>query len=183
MKYFYNQKSKTSLRLRQFLTSGFTLLETLVAISILTLSIAGAFTSAQSGLSSAILARDQIIAFQLGQEAVELVRNIRDNNTYLGNNWLIGLQSCINTDCFADVTNPSVPLGVCTGGCKVFKDGNGFYVQGGGGNPTGFTRIVRIEPIDLDQEVKVIVEMSWSKGLINRTFEINEHMFNWQNGL
>lgn len=181
MEYFSSKKSKINFKSRQ--VRGFTLLETLVAISILTLSIAGAFTSAQSGLSSAILARDQIIAFQLGQEAVELVRNIRDNNTYLGNNWLEGLQSCINTDCFANVTNLSSPLGVCTSGCKVYKDNDGFYVQGGGGNPTGFTRIVRIEPVDLAKEVRVVVEMSWSKGLVNRTFEINEYMFNWQLGL
>lgn len=162
------------------ISSGFTLLETLVAISILTLSISGAFTAAQSGLSSAILARDQIVAFQLAQEAVEVVHNLRDNNTYLKQDWLEGLQQCINADCFVNIKDATTPLGVCTDGCKVLKDNNGFYVQGVAGAPTTFTRKIRIDPIDLSREVNVIVTMSWSKGTISRTFEVDEHIFNWQ---
>ena len=62
---------------------GFTLVETLVAISILMIAIVGPMTIAQNGLSSSIYAREQFIAQFLAQDALEYVRNVRDNNTNL----------------------------------------------------------------------------------------------------
>lgn len=60
--------------------AGFTLVETLVAIAILSLAITGPMVIAEKGISSAEYARDQVTAFYLAQEAVEYVRNIRDTN-------------------------------------------------------------------------------------------------------
>lgn len=57
---------------------GFTLIETLVAISILLLSIIGPMEIAARGLFSAYYARDEIAAYYLAQEGVEYVRNLRD---------------------------------------------------------------------------------------------------------
>lgn len=57
---------------------GFTLIETLVAISILLLSIIGPMEIAARGLFSAYYARDEITAYYLAQEGVEYVRNLRD---------------------------------------------------------------------------------------------------------
>ncbi|MFM2357889.1 MAG: hypothetical protein RJA61_626 [Candidatus Parcubacteria bacterium] len=176
MKYFFAKKN-----------TGFTLLETLVAISILSLSIAGAFSVAQSGLSSAILARDQIVAFQLAQEAVELVRNIRDNNTHQNQDWLTGLTSCIDVNCAVNIKTRLVAP--CTDACKVQKDAQGFYIQNSSGsNPTGFKRTVRLEKVPSTvsipdaQEVKITVKMEWQKGSLVRDFTVVEHMFNWQEG-
>ncbi|MCC2630583.1 MAG: seg [Candidatus Paceibacter sp.] len=58
---------------------GFTLLETLIAIAILSVAIGSAFTVAQKSLSSSYLAKNQTAAFFLASEGIELVRNIRDN--------------------------------------------------------------------------------------------------------
>ena len=51
--------------MKKRLTKGFTLVETLVAISVLSLSIAGAFTAVQGGIQSSTVAKDQITAFYL----------------------------------------------------------------------------------------------------------------------
>ena len=58
--------------------SGFTLVEALVAISILMIAIASPMSLAQKGLSSATLSKNQMIASFLAQDAVEAVKNIRD---------------------------------------------------------------------------------------------------------
>ena len=47
---------------------GFTIIESLVAISILTLAITGATSAIQAGISSYTFSKDQIIAFYLAQE-------------------------------------------------------------------------------------------------------------------
>lgn len=60
--------------------SGFTLVETLVAISILLLVIIGPMTIAAKGLQEAYYANEQITAVFLAQEAIESIRNLRDDN-------------------------------------------------------------------------------------------------------
>lgn len=58
---------------------GFTLIETLVAISIITLSIAGPLYTANSAIVAAENARNQLTASHLAQEGIEYVRWMRDN--------------------------------------------------------------------------------------------------------
>lgn len=57
---------------------GFTLVETLVAVAILTIVIVGPITIAQKGIQNAHFAGDQLTAVFLAQEAVEGVRELRD---------------------------------------------------------------------------------------------------------
>ena len=65
----------TSLRGR----SGFTLIETLVAVTILVLAVAGPLTVASRVLIAAQNSKDQLIASYLAQEGIEYVRAMRDH--------------------------------------------------------------------------------------------------------
>ena len=87
--------------------TGFTIVESLVAIFILILSITGPMSFTQSGLRAAFVSRDQITAFYLAQDAIEYIKNVRDNNAVAvlssssgGGNWLDKLDLCFvsNTD-------------------------------------------------------------------------------------
>src|SRR3989344_6798261 len=59
---------------------GFTLVEVIVAIFVVTVGIGGVFAFLQSTLFSGITLENQLIAPYLAQEGVEIVRNIRDTN-------------------------------------------------------------------------------------------------------
>lgn len=59
---------------------GFSLLEVIIAIFVLTIGITGALKLIVSTLTNSINTRNAVIASGLAQEGVELVRNIRDNN-------------------------------------------------------------------------------------------------------
>ena len=59
---------------------GFTLIEVLFCIFILTVSAFGAFSLIQSTLVSSSLNKSKLTAYYLSQEGIELVRNIRDGN-------------------------------------------------------------------------------------------------------
>jgi prepilin-type N-terminal cleavage/methylation domain-containing protein len=59
---------------------GFTLIETLVAITILLLVVVGPITVAQRGIKSAYYANEQVTAVFLAQEAIEAIRELRDTD-------------------------------------------------------------------------------------------------------
>jgi len=165
------------------INKGFTLVETLIAISILLVAIAGPLTIASRGLVASKYSRDQVIAFYLAQEATEFIRNKRDNNAITGNLWTDGLGPCFNPNgCMVDATGGV--FSSCTGdGCvelNIHKT-TGFYSYSNGTDwrGSGFTRTINIEQINPD-EIKITVGVSWRTGTLNKSFSINENLFDWQ---
>ncbi|MDP2651914.1 MAG: prepilin-type N-terminal cleavage/methylation domain-containing protein, partial [bacterium] len=65
--------------MKDLTSRGFTLIETMVAITILTLAISGSFFTANSAIVAAETASDQLTASYLAQEGIEYVRLMRDN--------------------------------------------------------------------------------------------------------
>ncbi len=70
---------------------GFTLVETLVAISIFTVSILGVMSVLTSGIANTNYAKKKMIAIYLAQEGIEYIRNMRDTFVLYGDddpsNW------------------------------------------------------------------------------------------------
>lgn len=163
------------------LVCGFTLIETLVAISILLLSISAPLTIASRGLASSFFARDQITAFYLAQDAVEYVRNARDNNFHTGANWLNGFPDTSGLPFTVDTTDGAMAL--CPGGtCAALEYNNatGFYsYDDPSGEVSVFTRSVSIQTINA-HEVIISVTISWSVGTFGRTFSVKENILDWQ---
>ena len=58
---------------------GFTLVETMIAVTILTFAVAGPLFTASRAIIAAQISRDQLIASYLAQEGIEHVRAMRDN--------------------------------------------------------------------------------------------------------
>ena len=68
--------SRTKSALPKF-TTGFTLVETLVALSIFTMSILGLMSVLSQGMSDTTYVKRKNIATYLAQEGIEYIRNIR----------------------------------------------------------------------------------------------------------
>ena len=58
---------------------GFTLVESMIAVTILTFAVAGPLYTASRAFVAAEIARDKLTASYLAQEGVEYVRAMRDN--------------------------------------------------------------------------------------------------------
>lgn len=110
---------------------GFTILETLVAISILMLSITGPLVIISQALKASFYSRDQITAFYLAQEAVEYIRNLRDETSlnsaldYTG--WLSGITtqtSCQSIGTCVNKYTDAVP----TYKFGLFRSGNSYQL-------------------------------------------------------
>lgn len=180
--------------------SGFTLLEVLVAVTILIFAITATFTSAQSGLQSSQESKNQIITFYLAQEAVEYIRNMRDTNSIVrigtpATGWLQGIAEtgdpCVpNTYCVIDSVSRTITQ--CTSGmasCPYLKQnrtqGSDAYLMYGYDNGVGswattdFQRVIQIEKIGTT-EAKIIVTVNWSRGSFSTSFTVRENIFDWQ---
>ena len=187
-------------RLKQKFKKGFTLIETLVAVLILVTAIAGPLTIASKGLQTALVAKDQTIAYYLAQDAVEYIRFARDTNRLAGNGWLVGaggnsstgLSNCYSgsgvPSCYLDSLNNSPPTPTsCGGPCPImYYDPNNHYFTyntNAPNVPTLFTRSVFINKGigGNNDEASLTVTVSWSDlPGITHTITVREDLLNWQ---
>jgi len=159
---------------------GFTLVETLVAIFILTLSITGPLFIAQQSFTSAATARDRTTASFLAQEGIEYVRSVRDHN-YLSNetNWLQDLNDCFLGSCVIDASVPTYPsITACSGTCPSLKQTSSGFFGYESGEETKFMRTISMTQIQA-HEVLLEVEVSWDYKGTTRRIIIEERLFNW----
>lgn len=77
--------------------NGFSLLETIVAISILMITIVGPLSLASKGIVFADYVKDEITGFYLAQESVEAIKNIIDTNKKNNIDWLDGIKGVCMT--------------------------------------------------------------------------------------
>jgi hypothetical protein len=167
---------------------GFSLIETLVAVSIMMLSVAGPLSVASRGLISAQFARDQITAFHLAREATELVRSRRDSNTLNEDAWTGGMDACFVGECMVDPRDGNILFELCSGGvCEPlsYHETTGMYAYEGGvgWEQSRFTRTITMEEAIPGREIGVTVTVAWHTGVLQREFTITEHFFNWRNDI
>jgi prepilin-type N-terminal cleavage/methylation domain-containing protein len=164
---------------------GFTLIETLVAISVLTMIIIGPLSLATKSIGASLVSQNQITAFYLGQEAIEYVLNIRDNNFLQSIDWLNGLNQCFGANgCYVDI--PNNIINSCGANCpKIKYDGTGgFYYNYQTGQDTIFTRTVKITKINIggaQDEARIEVTVQWlEKFGGQKSFTLQKDIFNWK---
>lgn len=163
---------------------GFTLIETMVAITILVVAVAAPLTLAAQSLFAAFYAKDQTTAFYLAQEAVEMVRNKRDNNmlSFLSGNstgWLDNIP--VGTAFQVDVPN-DVLDSTCGSTCldtKLLHNGTFYNYQTGDTTRFGRSVLVTQNP-SLTNEAIIAVTIEWQTGSFReRSFTLQERIYNW----
>lgn len=176
-------------------TRGFTLIETMVAVLLLSIAIAGPLTIASKGLSSALVAKDQIGAYYLAQDAVEYARFKRDSNRLAGVSWLTGLVGaglCSadgTTACKVDSVQDTVSA--CSGTCPAlnYDNTNHFYTYATADGttvvtpPEHFIRTITVQtPVGTNvDEAALSVTVQWTgAGGLLHSVTLREDLFNWQ---
>ena len=189
---FYSKfKIENKYKRKQTRSAGFTMVETLVAIAILMISIAGPLTIAQKGLTAAIYARDQVIASFLAQDAMEYIKNVRDNNVnYIINgdsrDWLDGIYNGTTNFCTDDLNNKcrinttpgiSFPINRVTSDYYLYKDSSGLYTTDSSGTKTMFTRYFYLTNVITNKEATVIVKVEWQNGTITNAVTLEDQIY------
>lgn len=171
---------------------GFTLVETLVAITVIATAITGPLYAVQQSLNASRSARDQLIASSLAQEGVEFVRNMRDGNSLRNmqapgsRNWLstfdgtaggaASYANCITAPCVIDATQYTVSRTIT----PLYLSATNLYNQQQSGTATPFTRTVLLTAVAGSvTEMTVTVTVSWSTKNVPYTVTITERLHNW----
>jgi prepilin-type N-terminal cleavage/methylation domain-containing protein len=170
---------------------GFTLVETLVAISIFTTAVVTFMSILGTGISNTNYAKTKMIASYLAQEGVEYIRNMRDDHLFYkgitSDTWdkfKADLAACsLNSECgFNTAVSPIDPgfifkCSVNPNGCKIYLN-NGNYNTNSAGDDSGFTRTIRMDTMNQD-EVKIYSAVSWIQGSGSYNITFSEDLFNW----
>ena len=163
---------------------GFTLIEVILAISILTLAVGGSFALIQQTLVAASIANSKLIASYLAQEGLEIVRNIRDNN-WLNQrvnrdlSWKAGLTTGIYE---GDYNDESLSLYSGEGRYLYIDNATGYYTYLAsplaGDIKTKFKRKITVTEVG-DDKLDIAVQVQWSERGRNFSVEAREYLYNW----
>lgn len=184
---------------------GFTLIETLVAVSIISIAVSAPLYSASRSIVAAQTSNYQLTALYLAQEGVEYVRMMRDNeylaayraggSSVSSTAWTnfktanpaidySSIRDCISPNiCTLDVTT-APGLSRCVGGvCTPLYiiSSSGLYTQTGGVGKVlqPYTRTVQafdLTPTDL----KVVSTVAWSFHGVPFSVSVTDHLTPWQ---
>jgi len=190
-------KNKKNLELK--FSDGFTLIEVMAAVAVLSIGLIGGLTVITKNLSIISGGEDRIIAANLAAEGIELVRNVRDTNWLKGAAWdagfnipAVGDRKRIKFFCGGLQNNTTGGVACGGGSCNVYtyKIGSDVvcYSDNYGANVTiGATvyvngvsfkdmkRLITVERISADS-IKVTFRV-WSSS-IDITAE--ETLYNWK---
>ena len=180
--------------------TGFTLIETLVAVAIIALAVAGPLSAVNSGLVASYIARDQMTASYLAQEGAEYLRAVRDD-AYLAKypdsqaseegwgDFLTYINPCLADDnpnkaCTVDPSKntPSEGLVTCVDSdCPVlYLKNNRYTTESTGGKLTLFTRTVQITTLSpTATEVRVTSKVSWETRGQPYSVTVSNHLTPW----
>ena len=179
---------------------GFTILETLVAITIILIAITGPLDIIAHSLKASYYSRDEVTAFYLAQEAIEYARNERDNNELNENaavkDWLVGAvpAECLN-DAGKNPTNKCMLLQTTGGDYKyqkcggttcdiMYKNGEGIYGAENIGNvtPTNFTREIYFTKVPDESVPTGSRDAVWSTGMDRNEVVVTVNVY-WDNSV
>lgn len=184
------------------INSGFTLIETLVAITILVMAVITPFYSINRALIASYTARDQLAATSLAAEGLEYVHGVRDANyisNYNGNtpvSWMgsldgttgVGLYNqatnadCFSRSCVVDMyTHRATMCAADDPDCllKPLYLSAPLYNQTKTGTATRFSRAISLTQINAT-EVLVKVRVSWKvNNNVPYNVTVTEYLDNW----
>jgi prepilin-type N-terminal cleavage/methylation domain-containing protein len=152
---------------------GFTLIEAMVSLLVLTMGIVPAYYLSQASQNVANSIRDNLVAANLAQEGIEVIHGIRDTNWFISQPFDNGLSS----GSYEVEWDSELPL-VAYQDRYLRLDVNGRYNYASGTN-TSFKRRIRIAPVGTE-EIKVVSEVTWTDRKRNRKVEVESHLFDWR---
>ena len=161
--------------------TGFTLIETLVAIIVLVAAIVGPLTLTARSLFSAFVARDQLTASFLAQDAMEFIRYRRDTNILNDDPIFQGLDACLGGNGCKVETLPGNVSACSSTPCEPLRydAATGEYSYDNNDSATTFSRRILITSITGTNEYNVEVKVEWQTRTLNREFTVEEVMYKW----
>lgn len=173
---------------------GFSIIEVMAAITIIVIGLVGVLSLVTQNIQVSSINKNELIASQLAQEGLELVRNIRDENWLIygndGNDWKCGpactpgsvnniIQDGHYTIAYSGdniLINPLVDS-IDDNGAKLVRLATDFYGHGWG-LATIFSRLINVDDYGDYIEVKSTVRWTERGGIKN--YIASTILYNWR---
>lgn len=174
-------------------------METLIALSIFTVSVLGLMSVLSAGVSDTTYAKKKITATYLAQEGAEYIRNIRDTYTLYSatgqagwdafNGKVTGAGCHQPSGCYFDDRDlnydnqvqpiTGIAMTECAGSCPslLYDSGTGKYNYAIGAD-SGFIRKIQVLIIS-GNETKVSSSTYWTQNSGTYQITLSESLFNW----
>ena len=161
--------------------AGFTIIEIIIAISVLTFGIILVYSAFSTIIVSTYNLSSRFTAAYLAQEGLETVRNLRDTNVINSTTWSAGLSgSPCDAGCMADYKTETPAQLVPYNDALLGLNDDGFYSYDAGGSPTIFARKITITAVSGTSDIlNVDVLVSWSYKGQAFSFDASEYLYNW----
>lgn len=179
---------KTS-NIKKYNSKGFTLVEMMVAVLIMSIAVVGMIVVSSSGIVNFRYLKDKMNAGYLAGEGIELAHNFRDSYIISpdsgGWDGFVSATSGCEDGCTMDALYPGI-VNSCAvtpdGPCQNIKVLNGVYTYGAtGAQDTKFIRVIKIIPITEGGNDEVLVESTvlWREGTKKYTVTSTGSLMNW----
>lgn len=160
--------------------AGFTLIEIVTVILVVTVGIVGVFGLAQDTASSSRLVTHELTATYLAQEGIEIVRSVRDSNWLAQRmdeetTWDENLESGIYRTDYTQLGEDD-PLQTTDTDAPLETDGEGFSYSGE--EESIFAREIELD--NQGDQIVVTVTVSFDFGGKERTITTKEILYNWR---
>lgn len=160
--------------------AGLTLIEALVTLVVLSFGLIPSLAILSSSTRISTLIKNNLIAANLAQEGVEIIRSLRDSNWFANlpfDNGLVGEWRVEwNTN-----WSSNLPQAIGSHPYLKFDPNTGTYNYSTGAD-TSFKRSVTVTKVvhPCDCELKVVSKVEWIRYGTVRTQEVESHLFNWK---
>jgi Tfp pilus assembly protein PilV len=163
---------------------GFSIIEVIAAFTIITIGLVGVLALVNQNIQAQQINRNMLIASQLAQEGLELVRNKRDANWLIdGNDWKIGAGAGTDSDIVQDLTYTIDYSGNINGSVNDISSANlkinasGFY-EHASGDSTIFYRLITVA--DNGDWVEVNSRVQWKERGGTKDYTASTVLYDWR---
>ena len=172
------------------MNQGFTIIEVLFAIFVLTVGAVGAFALTSQVISTSSAPSSQLVASYLAQEGIEVIRNIRDSNLLAIHKGgaILWTDQLLNVSCEQtagsdkyyeyEIDHASSSNLDCYASTLLKRDSSGYSY--GASIDTVFTRKVTVDPDETDPNILVITaEVFWQEESEIESVTVSNNLYNW----
>lgn len=175
---------------------GFSLAELMIVLGILTMGLLGIVSLIFQNMQVENLTKNYLVASMLGQEGIELARNIRDENWVNYCSWLY-TGSVTDTACEIIGAGPNMvgtfsldhrgrtsvnitPNVNGEPGTRLYLDSAGFYTHVVSPRTTAFYRLITVTEDTVNDYALVTSDVMWTGRFGEQHFTINTTLYNWR---
>lgn len=161
---------------------AFTLVEVITVLLVISLGMVGTLSLISQNIRSQSVNEKTMVAYQLAQEGVELIRNHRDTNRNYNDGWRTGMEADgVYTMDYTDL-EPSILVTQSQG--DLYFDSSGMYRHGlMNDSKTGFRRTISIKSAPAAENldyITVTANVSWNDHGKPYVYSLESQLYDWR---